>query len=115
MMNKIGTSLLLAAGLSFSAPGDGFAPARAADDAPNAGSVLTGKAALGDWTTDAPGVRRKLTLDDLAKPFDTPSASNFPRVVKRPEGSWPKAPEGFEVTEFATGLTEPRVITRAPN
>ena len=39
-------------------------------------SVLTGKDALGDWTTDAPGVRRKLTLDDLAKPFDTPSVKN---------------------------------------
>jgi glucose/arabinose dehydrogenase len=35
--------------------------------------------------------------------------------VKRPEGAWPKAPEGFVVTEFATGLTQPRVIRRAPN
>ena len=24
-------------------------------------TVLTGKAALGDWTTDAPGVRRRIT------------------------------------------------------
>lgn len=75
----------------------------------------TGKDALGDWTTDAPGVRRKITVDDLATPYETPSANNFPRVVKRPEGAWPKAPEGFEVTEFATGLTEPRVIVKAPN
>ncbi len=65
--------------------------------------TLTGKDALGDWTTDAPGVRRKITVDDLATPYDTPSANNFPRVVRRPEGAWPKAPEGFEVTEFATG------------
>jgi glucose/arabinose dehydrogenase len=36
-------------------------------------------------------------------------------VVRRPQGAWPKAPEGFEVTEFATRLTEPRVIVRAPN
>ena len=85
-------------------------------DNPGAESrTLTGKDALGDWTTDAPGVRRKITIDDLAKPYDTPSAKNFPRVVKRPEGAWPKAPEGFEVTEFVTGLTEPRVIVRAPN
>ena len=87
-------------------------PASAADDA---GKTLTGKDALGDWTTDAPGVRRKITLADLAKPYETPSANNFPRVVRRPEGAWPKAPEGFEVTEFATRLTEPRVIVRAPN
>jgi glucose/arabinose dehydrogenase len=79
------------------------------------GDVLTGKQALGDWTTDAPGVRRKLTLEDLAKPYETPSAQNFPRPVRRPEGAWPKAPAGFVVTEFATRLTEPRVIVRAPN
>jgi glucose/arabinose dehydrogenase len=79
------------------------------------GKTLTGKDALGDWTTDAPGVRRKITLEDLATPYETPSANNFPRVVKRPEGAWPKAPQGFEVTEFATGLSEPRVIVRAPN
>jgi glucose/arabinose dehydrogenase len=79
------------------------------------GKTLTGKDALGDWTTDAPGLRRKITLADLANPYETPSANNFPRVVRRPEGAWPKAPEGFEVTQFATGLTEPRVIVRAPN
>ena len=77
--------------------------------------TLTGKEALGDWTTDAPGVRRKITVNDLATPYETPSANNFPRVARRPEGAWPKAPEGFEVTEFATGLTEPRVIICAPN
>jgi glucose/arabinose dehydrogenase len=85
-------------------------------DDPNSGSrTLTGKAALGDWTTDAPGVRRKVTLDDLAQPFATPSVENHPHIVRRPEGAWPKAPQGFEVTEFATQLVEPRVIVRAPN
>lgn len=77
--------------------------------------TLTGKDALGDWTTDAPGVRRKITLADLATPYETPSANNFPRVVRRPQGAWPKAPAGFEVTEFARGLVEPRVIVKAPN
>ncbi len=77
--------------------------------------TLTGKAALGDWTTDAPGVRRKITLDDLATPYDTPSAKSHPRIVERPKDAWPKVPAGFEVTEFAKGLTEPRVIVRAPN
>jgi glucose/arabinose dehydrogenase len=85
------------------------------DDPKPGGKTLTGQAALGDWTTDAPGVRRKITVNDLARPYDTPSANNFPRVVPRPEGAWPKTPEGFEVTEFATGLVEPRVIVRAPN
>jgi glucose/arabinose dehydrogenase len=88
---------------------------RSALAADAAGKTLTGKDALGDWTTDAPGVRRKLTLADLASPYETPSVRNRPRVVRRPEGAWPKAPNGFEVTEFASGLTEPRVIVRAPN
>ena len=92
------------------------APAAAvADDAATPHATLTGKDALGDWTTDAPGVRRKITLADLATPYETPSANNYPRVVRRPQGAWPKAPEGFKVTEFATGLVEPRVIVRAPN
>jgi glucose/arabinose dehydrogenase len=85
------------------------------DDPKRTAPTLTGKDALGDWTTDAPGVRRKITVDDLARPYDTPSANNFPRVVPRPDGAWPKAPPGFEVTEFATKLAEPRVIVRAPN
>jgi glucose/arabinose dehydrogenase len=86
-----------------------------ADDPKPGVRTLTGKDALGDFSTDAPGVRRKVTVDDLATPYDTPSVMNFPRVTPRPEGAWPKAPEGFEVTEFATGLSEPRVIVRAPN
>ncbi len=75
------------------------------DDPKPAARTLTGKDALGDWTTDAPGVRRKITVADLATPYDTPSAKNHPRVASRPEGAWPKASAGFEVTEFATGLS----------
>jgi glucose/arabinose dehydrogenase len=86
-----------------------------ADDPKPGVRSLTGKEALGDFSTDAPGVRRKVTVADLATPYDTPSAMNFPRVSPRPEGAWPKAPEGFDVTEFAKGLQEPRVILRAPN
>ena len=59
--------------------------------------VLTGRDALGDWTTDAPGVRRKITIDDLAKPYETPSANNFPKPAKRPDGAMPRAPKGFHV------------------
>ena len=92
-----------------------IASTAAADSPEPSGRTLTGKDALGDWTTDAPGVRRKITVNDLATPYDTPSANNFPRVAPRPEGAWPKAPQGFEVTEFATHLEEPRVIVRAPN
>jgi glucose/arabinose dehydrogenase len=30
--------------------------------AADSGTLLTGKAAMGDWTSDAPGVRRKITV-----------------------------------------------------
>jgi glucose/arabinose dehydrogenase len=77
--------------------------------------VLTGRAALGDWTTDAPGVRRRITPADLPPPYETPSVDNGPRLIRRPNGAWPRAPHGFRVDEFATGLTNPRKIVTAPN
>ena len=88
-------------------------PARGTE--PSAGRTLTGKDALGDWTTDAPGVRRRVTTRELAKPYETPAIRNNPHIVPRPEGAWPKAPVGFEVTEFADRLEQPRGIVAAPN
>ncbi len=85
------------------------------DDPQKSAVVLTGQDALGDWTTDAPGVRRKITIDDLAKPFETPSANNFPRPARRPAGAMPRAPKGFQVSEFAVSLRNPRKIVTAPN
>lgn len=77
--------------------------------------ILTGQGALGDWTTDAPGVRRRITLADLPPPFATKSVNNQPRVVKRPGGAMPKVPAGFQVEEFLAGLDNPRLIRTAPN
>ncbi len=77
--------------------------------------VLTGLDALGDWTTDAPGIRRRITVADLAPPYDTPSANNFPRPARRPDGAMPRVPKGFQVSEFAIGLNNPRKIVTAPN
>ncbi len=77
--------------------------------------VLTGQGAMGDWTTDAPGVRRRITTGDLPKPFESPSVQNGPKLVKRPEGAMPVVPKGFKVEEFATGFKNPRLIRTAPN
>lgn len=78
--------------------------------------LLTGKKAMGDWTTDAPGVRRKLTPADLPPPFDTKSVDRGPKIVPRPEGAEPKVPEGFQVSVFYKGdLKNPRMIRTAPN
>lgn len=79
------------------------------------GAVLTGEAAKGDWTTDAPGIRRRLTVADLPAPFDTESVRNQPKIVARPEGAMPQVPAGFKVDMYATGLSAPRMIRTAPN
>jgi glucose/arabinose dehydrogenase len=86
-----------------------------AGDAAGSAWLLTGTAAFGDWRADAPLVRRKITVDDLPKPYATRSASNPPRVVERPAGTSPKVPPGFAAEPFATGLDDPRAIVTAPN
>jgi glucose/arabinose dehydrogenase len=112
---RIGTLILALAGTPIPA-GAADDPARAAGAAPPAQRVLTGQDALGDWTTDAPGVRRKITPDDLPPPYETPSVDNGPRrIVPRPEGAWPRVPQGFQVNEFANKLNNPRKIVTAPN
>ena len=83
--------------------------------AQQAGKVLTGQAAFGDWSTDAPGVKRKITAADQPKPFDTPSVDRGPRWAAKPDSAWPKAPAGFTVERFAQGLEGPRQIRTAPN
>jgi glucose/arabinose dehydrogenase len=79
------------------------------------GRALTGQAALGDWRTDAPGVRRRITVANLPAPYATRSVDNGPEVVPRPAGAWPKVPAGFKVDLFASGLNNPRLIRTAPN
>ncbi|MDX1933827.1 MAG: sorbosone dehydrogenase family protein [Capsulimonadales bacterium] len=78
------------------------------------GEVLTGKEALGDWTTDAPGVRRKITVNDLPPPYASPSSDNGPGWAERGD-RMPKAPSGFAVNIYRSGLANPRVIVTAPN
>ena len=81
----------------------------------SSGKLLKGQGALGDWHSDAPGVRRLITPSDLPKPYATPSADNEAHVVARPSDSSPKALPGFKVEQIATGLVNPRLIMTAPN
>jgi glucose/arabinose dehydrogenase len=80
-----------------------------------AATVLTGPAAFGDWTSDAPGVRRRITVADLPMPYHTLSVDNGPRMVPRPPGALPKAPPGFIANLFASDLNNPRAVVTAPN
>ncbi|GGF15936.1 sorbosone dehydrogenase [Youhaiella tibetensis] len=79
------------------------------------GQVLSGDAAFGDWSKDAPGVTRHFTVDDLPKPGATPSASNSAHGVPLPDGLTPKVPDGFKVELVAQGIKNPRAIRFAPN
>jgi glucose/arabinose dehydrogenase len=86
-----------------------------ADEPQPRGNVLTGEAAMGDYTSDAPGVRRKLTPADLPRPNATPSVDNGPRVIPRPAGALPRVLPGFRVDVLAEDLDRPRMIRTAPN
>ena len=81
----------------------------------DAGTVLKGPGAFGDWQKDQPGLRRLLTPADLPAPMSTASAANFPKLVPMPAGAQPRVPAGFDVELIATGITNPRVVRVAPN
>ena len=78
-------------------------------------SVRTGKDALGDWTTDAPGVRRKITPNDLPDPNPRESVYNAPRIVARPGDAQLRVPAGFQIEQIAGGFRNPRFLLTAPN
>jgi hypothetical protein len=77
--------------------------------------VLTGTTAFGDWRSDAPGVRRKITVADMPPPYATASVNNGPTVLARPADAWPKAPPGFVVELVTSGLDNPRLIRVSPS
>jgi glucose/arabinose dehydrogenase len=68
-----------------------------------------------DFRYEQPGKVRKITAQDLPAPYVTESASNGPQLAARPRDAWPKAPTGFSVQQYATGLDNPRLIRAAPN
>jgi glucose/arabinose dehydrogenase len=68
-----------------------------------------------DFRVEEPGKARKISAHDLPPPYGTDSASNGPKLVARPSDAWPKAPDGFSVQLFASGLDNPRLIRAAPN
>jgi glucose/arabinose dehydrogenase/cytochrome c2 len=68
-----------------------------------------------DFRFEKPGNVRKIAVNDLPAPYATDTANNGPELVARPEGAWPKAPAGFTVQLYTTGLDNPRLIRTAPN
>jgi glucose/arabinose dehydrogenase len=77
--------------------------------------VATAQTDPNDWQQAAPGVQHLITPADLPPPYETPSVGNFPSVVPRPANANLAVPAGFTVKQFASGLTNPRIVRVAPN
>jgi glucose/arabinose dehydrogenase len=88
----------------------GAAPANS-----SANAAAPPNAPFTDYRYEKPGTVRKITLQDLPRPFATKSADNGPKVVVRPSGAWPKTLPGFSVQQYTIGLNNPRLIVTAPN
>src|SRR6266516_3843279 len=99
-------AIFIAAGFRIAAP-----TAMAAES----GMLLTGKAAMGDWKSDAPGVRRKITVADLPPPSSNILAINRAHVVDRPAGAQLRVPPGFRIDLYASGFRNSRFLLSAPN
>lgn len=87
----------------------------AASAAALAQNLRTGNAAYGDWQTDAPGVIRRITVNDIPPPLDTPSAANRSKVIPKPADAALKTMSGFTVEPFVTDMHGARVLRVAPN
>ena len=90
-----------------------YLPFASAAEAPQ--RLLKHQEAFGDYKTDAPGVRRLITVEDMPRPDTKASADRGARIVPRPPGALPKAPAGFAVELLYTNLQNPRKIIAAPN
>src|SRR5215471_6672106 len=77
-------------------------------------NVLTGRNAFVDARDAQPGTFKRITPNDLPKPFDTESHRNTD-LAPRPSGALPQAPAGFKVELYLDGLKNPRQIRIAPN
>jgi glucose/arabinose dehydrogenase len=104
-MTRMLVAAIIAAAFAHSASADAQSP----------GNVLTGKAAFGDWQTESAGTRRHIKVGDLPAPFATDTVRNRVEVVPNPGDRQLKAPPGFEVKLFASGLDKPRLMRVAPN
>jgi glucose/arabinose dehydrogenase len=69
---------------------------------------------MADWQKDEPGRTHRIDVATLPAPYDTPSATNFPRLVDRPVDSKLRLPPGFKIDVFARGLIGPRSMRLAP-
>jgi glucose/arabinose dehydrogenase len=106
MRKTISASALALAGLFTGAT---------AIEAQSSQPVLTGQAAFTDYSKSQPGLQHHITVGDLPAPYATPGVDAGSDIIAKPANAWPKAPAGFTVTQYTTGLEKPRLIRTAPN
>jgi glucose/arabinose dehydrogenase len=82
-------------------------PPMAANAAPPKGEA--------DWKKDAPGRAHRIDVANLPAPFDSPSATNFPKLVGRPANAQLQVPAGFKIDVFAKDVDGARAMKLAPN
>jgi glucose/arabinose dehydrogenase len=75
-------------------------------------AALFGAVALVAVQTQTPGVGPK---PDLPPPTDNSKTARFPVVTGWPDGTTPRAPQGFTVTKYAGDFVYPRWIYVLPN
>ncbi len=68
-----------------------------------------------DWKKDVPGRKHRIDLATLPAPYDTPSASNFPKFIDKPANAKLSVPAGFKVDVWARDLPGARAMRVAPN
>ena len=73
-----------------------------------------GKSAYGDWHSDAPGLMRKISPEDVAAPLATPSTANRSKVVPRPADAQIQTMPGFKgcITGFLEMFCGPSCTDR---
>jgi glucose/arabinose dehydrogenase len=57
----------------------------------------------------------QIRIDQLPRPYATPSAGNPARVTARPANATLHLPPGFHIAEYAANLGDPRAMLLAPN
>lgn len=71
-------------------------------------TILSCAAALGSAAANGQAPK-------LPAPYHTPSASNAPRVIERPDGARLQVPAGFDIQPFASGFERPRYMIYGPS
>lgn len=68
-----------------------------------------------DWEEAAPGTSHLIRPSDMPAPNPSEAVAAPAKIVERPKKAWPKVPQGFAVSAYATGLEGVRQMAVAPD